>query len=427
MSIDPSVVGVGSVIVLLVLIALRVPIAVSLISVSVAGIWLIVGAVPALSLLTTAPHHFIASWTLSAIPMFLLMGFLAFHMGITVSLFRAARAWLSWLPGGLAIATASGAGGFAALTGSTVASAAAIGQIALPEMRRSNYHMGIATGIVAAGGTLGALIPPSLLLILYGIQAQVSITQLFLLGLIVGLFSLILYYVVIILIAIWRPDMLPRGQTYSRKERITSLYELVPVLGLVGAVFGGLFIGLFTATETGAIGALLIGVLAFVRGTFSRSALLASLRDTLFAMGSLTMIVVGANIFTRLAALSGINDWASAGIDMLGGNSVLILLAIAVIYLILGFFLEPIGAMLLTLPIFLPVAETMGLDFLLFGLLLAKVLEVGMITPPVGLNCFVVHSIARDYVKLEQIFLGVIPFVLADIFLIVVIILYIAP
>lgn len=425
MNVDPSLIGIGSVIVLLCLIFLRVPIAVSLLIVSVVGIWIILGQVPALSILANAPYSFAASWTLSAVPMFLFMGYLASHTGITAGAFRAARAWLAWLPGGLAVATASGAGAFAAVTGSSVASSAAIGQIALPEMRKSKYHMGIACGLVAAGGTLGALIPPSLILILFGIQAQVSITSLFFGGLIVGLISLAMYVMTILCIAIMWPNLLPKGEASSAEEKKASLLAILPVVILVIFVFGGLFMGLFTATESGAIGAVLVAVFALVRGELSKSAVSQSVIDTLLAMGSLMMIAVGAMLFSRLAALSGLTSWVVAGVDMFGNNTFLILIAISIFYLILGFFLEPIGAMLLTLPIILPIVGAAGVDVVIFGILLAKLLEVGMITPPVGLNVFVVHSIAQDYVKLEQIFKGILVFLLADVILIGALIVYI--
>lgn len=401
------------------LFALRVPIAVVLITVSFAGIWAIVGERPALSMLSTVPYNFAASWTLSSVPMFLLMGYLAYHSGLTQGLFQAARAWLGWLPGGLAISSLAGAGGFAAVTGSSIACSAAIGRIAIPEMHRQGYDIRIAAGSVAAGGTIGALIPPSILLILFGIQAQQSITRLFMGGLIIGLISLVLYFAAVLIVYWLRPDSMPRAAAGSHADRMQSLKEVWPVLVMIGVVFGGLFSGLFTATEAGAVGVVIVLVIGVARRALTWRSLGDSCVDTLLSSGSLFMIAIGASLFTRLVALSGISRLIGSGIESLGLGVLGVLILIALIYLVLGMFLEPIGAMLLTLPLFLPLVTSYGVDLIWFGLLVAKLLEIGMISPPVGLNVFVIHSVARDMVRLEQVFVGIIPFLLADLALVI--------
>ncbi|MCI4663021.1 MAG: TRAP transporter large permease [Neomegalonema sp.] len=415
---DPLTIGLLCLAGVLGLIALRVPVAVSLIVVSVIGIWSIVGWRPAFSLMSTAPYGFAASWTLSSVPMFLLMGYVAYHSGLTKGLFEAARIWWGWLPGGLAIAALFGASGFAAVTGSSVACSAAIGRIAVPEMKKQGYDIRIATGSVAAGGTIGALIPPSILLILYGIQAEVSITQLFMGGLVVGLLSLA-FYIAAIFVVYWRwPERLPAAQGHSLAERLRATREVWPVLLLIAVVFGGLFSGLFTATEAGAVGAVFSILIAVARGTLSWHDFRESVVDTLLACGSLFMIAIGANLFTRLVAFSGLSSALSGWIGGMELGLFALLLMIVLVYLALGMFLEPIGAMLLTLPLFLPLMASYGVEKIWFGLLLAKLLEIGMITPPVGLNVFVIHSVAKDHVKLEQIFAGVIPFLVADLALV---------
>ena len=416
---DPMTVGLIALCAVLILIMLRVPIAVVLILVSFVGIWAIVGERPAVSMLSTVPYNFAASWTLSSVPMFLFMGYIAYHSGLTRGMFEGARAWLGWMPGGLAIASLAGAGGFAAVTGSSIACSAAIGRIAVPEMHRMGYDIRIATGSVAAGGTIGALIPPSILLILFGIQAEVSITSLFLGGLIVGLISLALYIGAVLATYWLAPDRLPRAEMASSEERIAAIKEIWPVLLLVVVVFGGLFSGLFTATEAGAVGAVIAAVIGLARRSLSRSDFMESAVDTLLASGSLFMIAIGANLFTRLVALSGLSRWIGTGIEGLGLGILGILILITLIYLALGMFLEPIGAMLLTLPLFLPLISAHGIDAIWFGILVAKLLEIGMITPPVGLNVFVIHSVAKDFVKLEQIFAGILPFLAADILLVI--------
>ena len=412
-------IGVVCLVAVLLLILIRVPIAVSLLSVSFVGIYSIIGLTPALSMLTNVPYSFAASWTLSSVPMFLLMGYIAYHSGLTRGMFEAARAWLGWMPGGLAVASLCGAGGFAAVTGSSIACSAAIGRIAVPEMHRQGYDIRVATGSVAAGGTIGALIPPSILLILFGIQAEVSITKLFLGGLIVGVISLGLYIGAVLVVYFLAPARMPRAAHSTRQERIDAIKEVWPVVLMIGIVFGGLFSGIFTATEAGAVGAVIAALIGLARGKLSKTAFQESCMDTLLSSGSLFMIAIGANLFTRLVSLSGLTNAIGSGIESLGFGILGILILITLIYLVLGMFLEPIGAMLLTLPLFLPLMNVHGVNEIWFGILVAKLLEIGMITPPVGLNVFVIHSVAREYVKLEQIFAGVMPFLIADILLVI--------
>jgi tripartite ATP-independent transporter DctM subunit len=416
---DPMTIGILCVVGVLALIMLRVPIAVALVFVSFVGIWAVVGDRPAMSMLSTVPYNFAASWTLSSVPMFLLMGYVAYHSGLTRGMFEGARAWLGWMPGGLAIASLAGAGGFAAVTGSSIACSAAIGRIAVPEMHRQGYDIRIATVSVAAGGTIGALIPPSILLILFGIQAEVSITKLFMGGLVVGVISLALYIAAVMISYVLAPERLPRAAASTWEERMDGLREVWPVLLMIVVVFGGLFSGLFTATEAGAVGAIIAIVIGIARRTLTWKLFSESCVDTLLSSGSLFMIAIGANLFTRLVALSGLSRWIGTGIESLGLGVLGILILITLIYLALGMFLEPIGAMLLTLPLFLPLIKDMGIDVIWFGILLAKLLEIGMITPPVGLNVFVIHSVAKDFVKLEQIFAGILPFLAADLLLVV--------
>ena len=415
---EPFTIGLLALACLLLLIGLRVPIGVSLIAVSFLGIWGIAGSRAAMSMLTTIPYTSSASWTLSSIPMFLLMGYIAYHSGLTRGLFEAARVWWGWMPGGLAIASLAGASGFAAVSGSSVACSAAIGRIAIPEMHRAGYDLRIATGSVAAGGTIGALIPPSIILILFGIQSNSNINALFLGGLFVGLASLA-FYIMAVLVVWWRhPDWLPRSTGHSMGDRWQKTLEIWPVLVLIVAVLGGLFAGFFTATEAGAFGAFMSIVIGLVRRSLSWNGFKESMVDTLLSSGGLFIIAVGANLFTRLVAMSGLSAEIGQFVEGLGLNSFMLLLLITLIYLAMGMFLEPIGALLLTLPLFLPLINAHGIDVIWFGLLVAKLLEIGMITPPVGLNVFVIHSVAREYVRLEQVFAGIIPFLLADLALV---------
>src|SRR5690606_4231770 len=249
-SVETGLLGIGALVLLL---ALRFPIGPSLIGVSFVGIWVLLGERPAWSLLKTVPYNFSANWTLSSVPMFLLMGFLCFHAGLTRGLFDAARAWLSRLPGGTAISAVFGAAGFAAVTGSSVACAAAMGRMAIPEMMKQRYDPGLATGALAAAGTLGALIPPSILLIIYGIMANVQIGKLFLGGLVIGIMSLLAWTALIVLRIVINPELAPRtGEHHSFGEKIRTLRETWPIILLMIGVMGGLFSGVMTPTEAGA-------------------------------------------------------------------------------------------------------------------------------------------------------------------------------
>ncbi|MEZ5810555.1 MAG: TRAP transporter large permease [Rhizobiaceae bacterium] len=411
-------IGLLALIAVLVMIALRAPIAIALLTVTFAAIWHIAGLQPAISILTSVPYNFTSSWTLSSIPMFLFMGYIAYHSGMTKGLFQAARVWLSWLPGGLAISSIVGCGGFASVTGSSMACSAAVGRIAVPEMTQRGYDIRIATGAVAVGGTLGALIPPSLLLILYGIYAQVSITDLFYYGLLLGISSIFMYTATILVLYYISPGRMPMTESFSWQERASSIYGILPAGFLAASVFGGLFLGIFTATEAGAIGVVLAAAISLLTRSLTWEGFIESCKDTLMSCGNIFLIAIAANSFTRMIALSGISSDLGMWLEStdLGPNQ--ILLIIFVMYLILGMFIDPLGAMLLSLPIILPILPDQGISVIWFGMFLAKLLEMGMISPPVGLNVFVIHGIFKETVRLEQVFYGILPFFIADIILV---------
>jgi len=414
--------GIG---ILLFLIAMRVPIGLALIGVSFAGIWILVGPRAAWGSLGIIPWNFTATWQMSSVPMFLLMGFLCYHAGLTRGLFHAARLWLVRLPGGLAIAAVFGAAGFAAVTGSSVACAAAMGRIAVPEMMRSKYDASFATGTVAAAGTIGALIPPSILLILYGIIAQVPVGALFMGGVGAGLLTALGYVLMIMLRVKLNPKLAPRVEESStRAERFTALFEIWPVLALMFGVLGGLFIGLFTPTEAGAVGASLALVIGILKRSITWSGFYSSLVETLQTSAALFIIAIGASMLTRFMAFSGAGDQLASFVSQLGLDPLILLLGIALVYLVLGMFLEPIGAMLLTLPILLPILIQGDYNLLWFGIILAKFLEIGMITPPIGLNVFVIKSVVGNVASTAQIFKGILWFMVSDLIVIVLLVIF---
>ncbi len=412
-------IGFAGILAFLALISLRTPIGIALIAVSYFGIWAIVGQSAAWGLLQVLPYTLIANWTLSAVPMFLLMGFICFHCGLTSGLFDAARLWFARLPGGLAIASVFGCSGFAAITGSSVACAAAMGKIAVPEMIRNKYDVSLATGTLAAAGTIGALIPPSIPMIIYGVIAQVSILKLFLGGIGVGL-ATAASYILVILIRVWlNPALAPRSNERATwAQHLVAITRIWPVLLLAIGVLGGLFSGLFTSTQAGAIGASLSIVVAAIKGTLTRQAFFRSVNETLTTCGSVFIVVIGASMLTRFLTLTGVADAISSGAAAMNTGPVMLLVAIAVVYLILGCFLEPIGAMLITLPIFLPLVDAAGISLIWFGVFVTKLVEIGMITPPVGLNVFVLSSTVGKLASTDTIFRGVLWFFVVDLVLV---------
>ena len=415
-----GMVGLGG---LLVLIAANMPIGIALILVSYLGLWALVGEAPAWGMLQVVPFTFISNWTLSSVPMFVFMGYICYHANLTRGLFDAASLWLARLPGGLAIASVFGCSGFAAVTGSSVATAAAMGKVAVPEMLRHGYEPGLATGTVAAAGTVGALIPPSILLIVFGVIAQVSITDLFLGGIGAGLATAAAYVGVILLRVGLRPSLAPVvTERVSTRRKLAALRETLPILLLIVGVLGGLFAGLFTATQAGAVGALLSVGVAALRRALSLGVMRAAVVETLVTCGSLFIITIGASMLTRFLTLSGvgwvISDWVGA----IDAGPFLLLAGIAFVYMALGLFLEPIGAMLITLPIFLPLTRDAGIDPIWFGVFVAKLLEIGMITPPIGMNVFVLSSTVGRAAPSDVVFRGVLWFFVADVALLFVLV-----
>ncbi|GLS15217.1 TRAP transporter large permease [Hydrogenophaga electricum] len=407
-----GLVGIG---LLLTLIALRVPIGICMITVSFSGIWYLMGWNVAWGSLGVIPYQFSTNWVLSSVPMFLLLGFVCYHARLTEGLFRAARMWLSGVPGGLAISGILGCAGFASVCGSSVACSAAMGRIAVPEMMKQRYSAELATGTVAAGGTIGALIPPSIIMILYGIIAQTSITELFLGGVTIGLLTMFSYILVILIRVKLNPALAPSvKEAIPRAEKMRALKDVWPIVLVMLGIFGGLFSGIFTPTEAGAIGALLSCVVALIARSLSWERFKNAILETLLTTTALLIIGIGASLLQRFLALSGAGTYISELIIGQNADIVWVLLGIVLIYLLLGMFLEPIGAMLLTLPIVLPIINSAELSLVWFGVVLTKLLEIGMITPPVGMNVFVIKGVVGNLISTTGIFKGIFWFLVAD-------------
>ena len=412
MSVETGFWGIG---ILFLLLVLRVPVALALIAVSFGGIVSLLGAQPAFGILSNTPYAFVASWTMSAVPMFLLMGFVAYHARLTEGLFDAAKALLWRVPGALAVSSIFACSGFAAVCGSSLATAASMGRIAIPEMVKAGYSPSVAAGAIAAGGTIGALIPPSILMILYGVFAETAITEVFLGGVSVGLLTAAGYVVIVLALAALRPDLVPRGRLAGAGLPAgQALARVWPVGLLILLVFGGLFSGAFTATEAGAVGAAGAIVAAAATRQLTWAVIRISLLETLQTTASLLVIGIGAMMFTRFLGITGLSAFISAQVGAADISYPALMLMIVIVYLLLGMVMEPFGAMLVTLPVFLPLLQAEGLSLVWFGVLVVKLLEIGMITPPVGLNVFVIRNVAAAHVTTPQIFAGVAPFFLAD-------------
>lgn len=412
----PLTIGLGGLGVILVLIAIRIPIGLALGLVSFGGISMIIGLGPALGLVGAVPYEFAANWTFTAIPMFLLMGTIAYHSGMTESLYRAARLWLGFLPGGLAIATNFACAGFGAASGSSLATTVAMGRIAIPEMLRYGYNPGLASGVCACAGTLGALIPPSILMVLYGIFAEQSIAKLFVAGILPGLLTAAAYALMILVRCTLDPSLAPRIEnTESRREKWEALGEIWPLPVLILGVMGGIYTGLATPTEAGAVGAVFAFAIAVIQGRMTWGVLDRSVREAIFATATIFFIAIGAVLLTKMMSLSGLPTVLTQVAGEMAVSPLMLVIFTSLLYLVLGMFLEPLGLLLLTVPVLLPLFKSFDLDLIWFGILVVKYIEIGLMTPPVGLNAYAVKALVGDQIGLGTIFKGIVWFLGAEV------------
>jgi len=408
-------IGMVGIVVTLVAIGFRIPIGVAMGLTSFAGIYLMMGAMPAIGIAKAIPYEMIGDWNLSAVPMFLLMGYIASGAGLSSGLFNAARVFLNRLPGGLATASVASSALFASASGSSVATAAAFSRIAIPEMLKAGYAPSLASGSVAAAGTLGSLIPPSVLLIIYGLMMDVSINTLFIAALIPGILSGIVFAIMITVRCTLNPALAPVDRTRTNwREKADLLKKTWPLPVLIAGVLGGIFSGIFTATEAGAVGAFLACLIALARRTLSVRMIRKALIDTAVSTSAIFIIVVSAALFSRFIALSTLPVWITAQLAGLDPTWVIIL--ICLLYIVLGCFLESISIILLTVPVLAPLLHDLNIDLIWFGVLAIKLLETGLITPPVGMNVYVIRSSLGSAIPLGTIFRGVSWFILADAF-----------
>jgi tripartite ATP-independent transporter DctM subunit len=412
---SPEVAGYVIVGMLLVWLALGVHIGVALGLAGFIGIYLTVGPDAALAQIATIPFTTTNSFALAVIPLFILMGSFATVAAITTDLFRAAYVWIGHLRGGLAMATVLSSAAFGAASGSTIVNAAVFTRMAMPEMTRFGYDVRLSAGCIAAAGTLAALIPPSILMVVYAIITEQSIGKLLIAGIVPGILTAAIYCGGIYGIARWRPDIAPRADlTFGWAERFRTLNGVAGIIVLFIVVIGGIYAGYFPATYAGAVGAFGAFVIAVIKRRLGMGSLLEVLKEAAVTTSVIFIIVVGGIIFSRFLTYSGLVTTISAALVALETGKYMYLGGFILLFLVLGCFIEPIAIMVMTLPIMFPVMKDAGFDPIWLGVVSVKLAEIGVLTPPVGLNVFVVKSSSPVPVTLGQAFAGVTPFILLD-------------
>jgi len=411
---DITTIAIIALLVLFLLLFLGMPIGFGMLLVAFCGTVYVVGTSGGLSIIRTFPYQYASSYNLVVIPLFVLMAEVAYQAGLSWDLYFGANKILGGTRGSLAMATVVGCAGFAAVSGSSLATAATMGSVALPEMEKFHYDKRLATGSVAAGGSIGILIPPSVILVIYAVMTEQSIGKLFMAGFFPGLLEAALYIATIYIIVRLRPGWAPPSDKVPWREKLRGLKDAWIPIVLFTTVIGGIYVGVFTPTEAAAIGALGSFIVLFGRGRGSRQ----NIRESIFGAGRTTgmifMILIGA---MALNFFLGITQMPMALADFIGGLSVppiFVIVAILFIYLLLGCIMDPMAMILLTVPIFFPLVMKMGFDPIWFGILVVRAVEMGLITPPIGINVFVIKGVAHD-VSLYDVFVGIIPFLAADI------------
>ncbi len=398
---------------MLLLIALRCPVALAMAVTGFVGFSWIVAFGPAMSILDSGPFETLSNYSFSPIPMFILMGVFASKARMSAELFSGARTLFGGWRGGMALAAVSSCGVFSAISGSSLATAASMSRVALPEMKKNGYADSLATGSLAAGGTLGIMIPPSIALLLYALITEQSVGDMFIAGLIPGILGLILYCVAIAVVVALKPDLAKPGEPTTVKEKIIGLKGLMPFGGIFLFIIGGIYTGLFTPTEAAAVGAMGTFIIAVVRGmTFRQFG--EAVEETLTLSAMIFFMIIGAEIFGYFLSVSRISFSLVELVDSLHLGPYAVLFCVLLLYMLLGCVMDSIAMLLLTVPVVYPLIETAGFDPVWFGIITVIAVEMGLITPPVGMNVFVIKSVAPQ-VPIAEIFRGVMPFVMSDI------------
>lgn len=413
-------IGLWSFPVLILLIFLRVPIGAAMLGCGVLGTYMVLGKwAPILSQMKSVIWSTNVNYSLSIIPLFLLMGQFAARGGMSQSLFNAAAAFLGHRKGGVAMAAVGACAGFGSICGSSLATAATMAQVALPELRRHGYSGGLSTATLAAGGTLGILIPPSVVLVIYAILAEQNIAKLFLAAFVPGIIAALSYLTVIAIYVRLKPDSAGQAPRMPWRERVPALIAVWPVALIFFLVVGGIYLGWFTPTQAAAVGAAGTGLVAWKNGGLDRHALVACFKETAVSTGMIFFIVLGATVFNSFLAFSRLPQMGAEWVTAQGFAPMTVLIIILVLYIIFGCIMDSLSMIVLTIPIFFPIVTAMDFGMspehfaIWFGILVLMVAEIGMITPPVGLNLFIISAMSRE-VPVRETYKGIVPFVSAD-------------
>ncbi|OEC99948.1 TRAP transporter permease [Rhizobium sp. YK2] len=406
-------VAVSGFVVLFALMLLRVPVGMAMGLVGVTGFGLLAGFGPALKLIGQTSMRTVTDYTFGVIPMFLLMGAFVSNSGMSRELFRAANTLIGHLKGGLGLATILACGGFAAISGSSVATAATFSTVAYPEMRRVKYPESFAAGTIAAGGTLGAMFPPSTVLVVYGIMTEQDISKLFMAGLIPGIIAVLMYMTTIVILGAVRPNLLPAAAKSSWSERFQAIKDIWAPLALFLFVIGGLYGGLFTPTEAGGVGAGGAFIIGVARRKLGRHKILMSLLQATRTAAAVFTVLIGALIFGYFLTITGTPQKVTSFLGGLGIGPYGVLLLILLMYLVLGCLMDAMAMIILTVPIVYPVIISLGFDPIWFAVIIVMTVELGLIHPPVGMNVFVIKSVVPE-LSFSKIFKGVAPFIVTD-------------
>ncbi|MBN1848065.1 MAG: TRAP transporter large permease [Deltaproteobacteria bacterium] len=411
---SPIIVGIVGLIILFALLAIGLPISVGMALVGFAGYWYLVSFGAGFSIMSIVPFDAVFNYTIATLPLFLIMAQVTFVTGISKDLYNLANKWLGHFPGGIAMASVGACAGFAAVSASSLATAATMGLVALPEMKRLKYDPMLSTGAIAAGGTIGILIPPSGMLIIYGVLTEQSIGKLFMAGIIPGIMEALFYIITIYILCSWNPTLGPRGPRSTWREKFAAFKNGGEILGLIILVLGGLIIGWFTPTEAGAIGAFGAILFPLLRKRLTWKKLAESFLQAMKTTGMIYGILIGAFVFNYFIAVSQIPTALADYIGALPLSPLVIMIVILAVYLVLGCFLDAAAMIFLTIPVFFPLAVKLGFNPIWFGIILTRVMEMAMITPPIGMSVYVIAGVAPE-VEMSTIFKGIFPFLIADI------------
>ena len=427
---DNFSVGIVGVCLLIVMVVLGVRVYVAAALTGFLGLLELKGWNVAAAVAGTIPHSKTVTYPLSVLPLFILIGFLAFYAGLTTKLFEAARRWVGWVPGGLAVATVFATAGFAAVSGASTATAAVFSRVAIPDMLKNGYDTRLTAGVIAAGGTLASLIPPSAILVVYAIIVEQSVGQLLLAGFLPGVVSALIYAGLIIVMCKWKPELGTRVTGFTWKEKFESLPGTFPIFIVIGVIFGALYTGAATPTEAGALGAMVVFSLYVMRAWREKAMGLMKqrLHEALMETAKLTVMIFtliwGVFLFVRFLGFAGLPAAFADWVVTLDMAPILIMICILLAYAVLGMFMDAIGMLVLTLPVVYPAVIALGYDPIWFGIIVVKMAEICLITPPIGLNCFVVAGVSRELrdadgkslaIPLQDVFRGIGPFFVADV------------